>query len=106
MTTKTKPATQEEMEANVKALLKNLGAGPNKVAEKLVSLKIKGDPGYASSCPVARFIRKNFKSLKNIEVTESVSFDYRGEGCCVELPSAVEKFVGKFDDGDYPELES
>jgi hypothetical protein len=97
--------TREEMQCKVKDFLKSLGTGPNKVAENLKEMKIKGYKAESDSCPIVKALRKNFKNLKGISTdSDTVEFDYRGEDCSVKVPSAVAKFVQKFDNNDYPEL--
>lgn len=104
--------TREEMQCKVKDFLKSLGTGPNKVAENLKEMKIKGYRAESNSCPITKALRKNFKNLKGISTDSdspqcrwvTVEFDYRREDCSVKVPSAVAKFVQKFDNNDYPEL--
>ena len=97
--------TISEMETKVKDFLKSLGAGPNKIAENLKEMKIKGYKSDAYTCPIAKVIKKNFKNLKEIVVDGcEIEFTYCKENCCVGLPNAVAKFIEKFDNNDYPEL--
>jgi len=97
--------TVKEMQTKVKDLLKSLGTGPNKIAESLKEMKVKGYRSYSDRCPITKLIRKQFKNLKNIySDTETIAFELRNEECEVQIPKAVGKFMNKFDNGDYPEL--
>lgn len=97
--------TREEMQCKVKDLLKSLGTGPNKIADSLKEMKIKGYRSEANQCPVTKLIRKNFKNLKNIySSSDVIEFTLRDEGCEVKISKAVGKFMDKFDAGGYPEL--
>lgn len=88
----------------VVTFLKTLGSGPNKIAENLIELKIKGVVGDSNQCPIAKAVRKQFKNLKGLSVTSDLEFTYKGEDHVVAYPSAVSKFIKKFDSGDYPAL--
>jgi hypothetical protein len=93
-----------QIDKEVVTFLKTLGSGPNKIAENLTELKIKGVAGDDSQCPIAKAIRKQFKNLKGLSVTAEVEFTYKGENHFVTYPAAVGKFIEKFDKGDYPAL--
>jgi hypothetical protein len=95
-------ATQIDKE--IVTFLKTLGSGPNKIAENLTALKIKGVLADGNNCPIAKVIRKQFKNLKGLSVTSELEFTYKGEDHVVAYPSAVSKFIEKFDSGDYPAL--
>lgn len=104
MTTATKTTPPVAIDKQVQNFLKTLGSGPNKIAENLTEQKIKGVSGDAVNCPVVKVIKKNFKSLKNVNVSEQLEFSHKNEDYVVDLPVAVGKFVQKFDNGDYPNL--
>ena len=95
-------ATQIEKE--VKDFLKVLGSGPNKVAENLTELKIKGTVGDGRECPVTKALRKKFKNLEGLYVADNVVFSHKNEVHEVEYPAAIGKFIEKFDNGEYPAL--
>jgi hypothetical protein len=97
--------TVAEMEAKVKGLLKSLGTGPNKIAESLKEMKIKGYRAESDQCPITKLIRKQFKNLKGVSSdSATIEFELRGEECAVDVPKAVSKFMDNFDNGGYPEL--
>jgi hypothetical protein len=97
--------TTAEMQTKVKDLLKSLGTGPNKIADSLKEMKIKGYRSESDQCPITKLIRKQFKNLKGIcSTSDAIEFTLRGEDCVVQIPKAVGKFMDKFDNGDYPEL--
>lgn len=93
-----------QIDKEVVTFLKTLGSGPNKIAENLTELKIRGVVGDGNQCPIAKVIRKQFKNLKELTVASSLEFTYKGEDHVVTYPSAVSKFIEKFDCGDYPAL--
>jgi hypothetical protein len=93
-----------QIEKEVVGFLKTLGSGPNKIAENLAAMKIKGNVADGSDCPITKGIRKKFKSLKNVSVSTDVEFTYKGEDYVVTYPAAVGKFIEKFDEGGYPAL--
>lgn len=99
--TKTAPVA---IDTQVQNFLKSLGSGPNKIAENLTEQKVKGVSGDSHACPIAKIVKKNFKSLKEVCVSDQLQFVYKDEDYIVDLPSAVGKFVEKFDNGDYPNL--
>ncbi len=93
-----------EIEKEVKSFLTTLGAGPNKIAENLTEMKIKGVIGDGNNCPITKAIRKKFKKLKDVSVSTEVEFMYKNEDHVMSYPAAVGKFIEKFDNGDYPNL--
>ncbi len=89
----------------VKDYLKSLGAGPNKIADALKKAKIKGEMGSASFCPLARALKKKFKTLEEVQVDSSIDVYAYGEEASIDFVSnAVSKFVENFDNGKYPAL--
>lgn len=99
--TKTAPVA---IDKQVKDFLKTLGSGPNKIAESLAAMKIKGVAFNSEECPIAKVVKKNFKKLRNIFVSAALEFIYKDEDYSVDLPAAVDKFITKFDNGNYPNL--
>jgi hypothetical protein len=93
-----------QIDKEIVTFLKTLGSGPNKIAENLTALKIKGVVGDGNQCPIAKVIRKQFKNLKGLSVTSDLEFTYKGEDYVVAYPSAISKFIEKFDGGAYPAL--
>jgi hypothetical protein len=98
--------TQKKVEEKLLTKLKELGTGHNQIAESLTALKIKGTPGDADDCPMARLAQKLFKSA------DAVSFDgddftitFDGETFTVKAPAAVSKFASNFDDHKYDFLD-
>ena len=92
------------IDKQVKDFLKTLGSGPNKIAENLTEMKIKGSIGDSNDCPVAKAIRKKFKSLKNVSVGENLEFVHKKEDYTLNYPVAICKFIEKFDNAEYPAL--
>ena len=88
----------------VKDYLKFLGAGPNKVAEALKKAKIKGEPGSSSHCPLANALKKKFKALTEIQVSNEIGLHAYGEDITIKTPVACCKFIDKFDEEQYPAL--
>jgi hypothetical protein len=93
-----------QIEKEVSGFLKTLGSGPNKIAENLAAMKIKGTLAEGSDCPIVKCLRKKFKNLKSLSVAEDVEFTYKGEEYAVKYPAAVGKFIENFDDGKYPAI--
>jgi hypothetical protein len=98
-------AKEQSINVRVGNFLKGLGSGPNKIAENLKEMQIKGRIGNSDECALAKAIKKNFKGLKNLDVSGGdVSFQHKGEDYYVNIPAACSKFIDKFDDGDYPDI--
>ena len=93
-----------QIEKEVVTFLKTLGSGPNKIAENLAEKGIKGTIGDANNCPIAKAIKKQFKGLKDVHISTEVEFTYKKEDYCFDYPNAVEKFIQKFDAGEYPSI--
>jgi len=90
-------------EEKLKAAIKALGGGKNKIAESLKAKKIKGVRGSTEDCPFAHYAGKVFPKASCVEVdvdTISVGFD-NGEFIDLNLPKAVTAFIEAFDDGEY-----
>lgn len=97
--------TQEIVEARLIPKLKELGSGPNKVAESLKALKIKGALDDAHDCPIARFIQKLFKTATLVTVDSAgVDLMFDEKDFFVVFSVAIEKFIENFDNGKYPDL--
>jgi hypothetical protein len=103
--------TQEE----VLALLIALGTTTQEVAEKLVSLGIRGNKGMCTSCPIARYLIANeveVRRVANRDVDEAVEVRV-GVGVSSywyyirDYPQlqGVRDFILAFDGGDYPQCE-
>lgn len=90
--------------AKLKAALKTLGTGKNKVAASLKEKKIKGVRGSMIDCPVANYVKKLFpKSPCSVEVNVGdicVEFD-DGVDLSLNPPHAVDTFIDAFDGGSY-----
>lgn len=84
-------------------LLKELGAGKNKVAECLYKKKIKGKINDCYECPVAIFLKKNFPKALEVEVDGNnafVIFAFHIDSIIYQkLPKAVQDFIYDFDAG-------
>lgn len=93
-----------QIEKEVKSFLTTLGSGPNKIAESLAKMKIRGIAGDGNQCAITKAIRRNFKNLKNLSVGTDIEFTYKNEDCVMAYPVAVSKFIEKFDKGDYPNI--
>jgi hypothetical protein len=87
--------------------LRDMGDTPDKVAAYLKAQHITGQRGKPSSCPIANYFTSKYggfcgASRYNLYFTDANS-DLNTQ---VVLPPAVSSFVGRFDYGSYPELES
>lgn len=90
----------------IKDFLKSLGKNPNKIAETLKKMKIKGVPDDSQKCPLAKVLKKKFKNrIKEILISDEVEFIYKKELMRFYISKPCQKFISKFDGGDdYPEL--
>jgi len=91
-----------QIEKEVVTFLKTLGSGPKKIAESLTAMKIKDTLRVSQDCPIAKCLRKQFKNLKSLSVSDVVSFTHKGEEYEVSYPVAIGKFIENFDEGKYP----
>ena len=100
--------TQEKVEERLLPALKELGTGPNKVAEALLAKKCQGIRNDGAECPAAKFVKKLFRSAQDIGVDEnSISIQFEGtETFEIATPKPLAKFIENFDGDDerYPEL--
>jgi hypothetical protein len=96
----------QAQEDKLKAALKGLGNGKNKVADALRERKIKGEIGSINDCPIAKFVGKVFRGrYQSMEVDHDfihVTFA-KGE-VTVPTPKAVAAFMNDFDQEKYPDL--
>ena len=68
----------------------------DEIAAKLKELGCHGVPGRPSSCPIAKYLGEDaFVGVRDV---------FGCHGVRVSLPAHVQRFIGDFDDGDYPEL--
>lgn len=99
--------------ADVAEFLDCLGATPSAVAATLEALGVKGRPGTACECPIARAVARGFnadvafatKSNVSAWLTQPDGPDAQPLptlGC--ETPDPVAQFIERFDDGRYPYL--
>ena len=97
--------SQEKVEERLLSNLKELGGGHNKVEESLEAKHILGYISYVETCPIAKYVKKIFKSATNIEVEyERIFIRLADTTYMVTSPVAVRKFIDNFDEGKYPKL--
>lgn len=103
--------TQQWFERSVGHRFKALGRSPNVIATKLEAMKIKGVSCAADQCPVARLVRKWFRSATHITVGRRevwvcwATADWRRvQNFGFEMPMAVVRFIKLFDQGRFPAL--
>jgi hypothetical protein len=87
--------------------LRDMGDTPDKVAAYLKTQHITGTRKMPGSCPIANYFNYKYggfccASRYNLYFTDANS-DLNTQ---VVLPPAVSSFVGRFDYGSYPELET
>jgi len=108
MTTATaqKPTKNEQRTAKLKAALKELGSGKNKIAETLKAKRVKGDVGDSESCPIANYVKRVFPKAASVEVEGgTIDVCWGADDCIsVDTPKAVNDFIGDFDESHYPDL--
>lgn len=80
--------------------LNALGSTPDEVADTLRFAGYKGDHA-PNNCPVANYLRDQFPGEY-----VSVGWVAQVQNQLMMLPSPVETFVTRFDDGKYPKLET
>lgn len=104
--------TQEWFERQIMPRLKELGGGPKVVAASLAAMKIKGVPCDADECPVAKVVKKWFRSASMVvvdmaDITVGWKADGRsevGDSFSVKPPAAVANFIDQFDGGKFPAM--
>jgi hypothetical protein len=81
--------------------LNKLGNGTTAIAAHLQSKRIKGTVGDENSCPLANYLTKEL-GADEVSVTEEEAI------VTIRWPlkKAFTKFVTKFDNGNYPDLEA
>ena len=101
-----KLSKSEQREAKLKAALKELGAGKNKIAATLKAKKIKGHISDSESCPIAKYVYKVFPKAQSVEVgTGTIDVCWGGDDCIsIDIPKVVYDFIGDFDHSNYPDL--
>jgi hypothetical protein len=85
----------------------DMGDTADKVAAYLKAQHITGQRGLPSSCPIANYFNYKYggfccASRYNLYFTDANSL----LNTQVDMPPAVSSFVGRFDYGSYPELET
>lgn len=85
--------------------LRSLGPDSDTIAETLGEMGFFGDHN-ASSCPIATYLQSHpMVSVAAACAEHTYVIDVEGQEAYLENPDAVEEFVSRFDDGDFPELE-
>ena len=105
MTEKAKNPVQAQ-EDKLKAALKELGTGKNKVADALRERMIKGEVGSVNDCPISRFVAKVFRGrYQSLEVDHDfIHVQFAKGEVTVPTPKAVAAFMNDFDQEKYPDL--
>ena len=104
MTTATvkKQSWEEVQTAKVKAALKELGGGKNKICATLEAKKILGVPSTRDECPIARYLEKTFKNATSIDVDSSeISLQFPKGEVCFTPSKAISDFIVDFDQEEY-----
>jgi|GEM_PF-3526109 len=103
--------TRADVAAHARQLLESLGKRPEQVAATLARAGVRGVPGDARSCAVARFLGAVVAcdpDIRGVAVTASELVVLRRRWwvrpVTVELPEPVREFVAAFDRGRYPEV--
>lgn len=84
--------------------LKKLGKTADQVAESLVKAKVKGNKLNGNGCPLANWFVKSYK----VDTVSVAVGDIEVNGVSLStpaIPKAIDKFIDRFDDGHYPNLE-
>ena len=92
-------ALVDRYDAFYSTLRKDLGGAPHTIASRLKAKGIIGVRGSDKSCPLANYFKAG--GFKDVEV--GMTFYSRQLGR-VSLPTAYNRFIGRFDDGLYPDL--
>lgn len=92
--------------SQLKDLLVKLGESGGEIAQFLKAQECKGYISEPNSCPIAVYLSKEtgqpaFVSADCIYLNKASDPSYLTEE---EIPIAVEDFIFRFDDGEYPEL--
>jgi ribosomal protein L25 (general stress protein Ctc) len=99
----------EKREEKLKAAIKEMGSGKNKIAAFLKSKKIKGVPCSWNHCPLANYFGKIFgKKCEYVEVGgENIDIVFTDQPDVLSLPAskAMNAFIEDFDEGRYPFLD-
>jgi hypothetical protein len=99
-----------ELKGHVEQCLRDLGDTPAGVADRLGGLKVRGIPGRADECAVARYLKAVIGSERSVKVVgvleRRVRISRRGmrPPVSVMLPAEVAEFVRGFDQGQFPVL--
>jgi hypothetical protein len=99
-----------ELRGHVQGCLTDLGDSPDAVAGRLTALGVRGIPGRADDCAVARYLKAVVGSERSVKVVgvleRRIRISRRGMRLpvSVPLPTGVANFVRNFDQGRYPVL--
>lgn len=78
------------------------------IAEFLKSESIKGHTGESQTCPIAQYLSKHTRSWTP-DVGGEIHVEHRHTFETVVIdeqpPFAITDFIGRFDNGEYPDLE-
>lgn len=88
----------------IKRALRDLGETPDEIAQALTDKDCQGVRGHHAKCPLAVYLRRVVPdaTVSMFEISHKGLFGYPRR---VETPREVRRFVYRFDDGAYPELD-
>lgn len=101
-------SNHDTVRAHAARLLAALGDTPEQIAATLHTGGHHGRPQSEDCCPVARYLRAaldvdHLNVIGNIVVL-AYEQDPPRIGDYVDVPDAVEEFIERFDNGDFPQL--
>ena len=97
-----KKSWEDTQTEKLKAALKELGSGKNKICATLEAKKILGKQGDVNECPIARYVKKVFKNAIDVNVDQDeIEVTLPKGSICVTPPKAVSNFIVDFDEGEY-----
>lgn len=91
----------DKLKKNIEKALFSLGGSHEKVAKTLHKKGYKGKRDKPRSCPVARYLEDTVKCPLQVM---GARIDLHSH--ILRLPIPVSEFVQRFDNGEYPELET
>src|ERR1044072_6415942 len=85
--------------------LRNLGETSDEIAMQMRAKKVKGVPKKDTSCPIAHYLANEFPALRFKVQTYYVEV-HNSSILIIDNPIPVRTFVRRFDNGEFPELET
>lgn len=91
--------------AEVHRVLDILGPDHHQVAGTLAAKGIRGTH-FQGTCPISTYLSEQFPEAEFLTGNYFTSVFQGGQATDYALPFAIRAFVGHFDGGEFPELES